>query len=314
MDLFRSMQVFVATVQAGSMSSAATQVGLSPAMVGQHVAALEERLGTRLLNRTTRRQSLTDFGASYIEQCRDILDRVAIADREAEALQTGVRGQLRVTAPTTFGAEVLVPALRRYRELAPDVTLDITLTDRNVDLVEEGFDIAFRIGTLPDNRLIARSLAPYRMMICAAPDYLARKGMPEHPGELSGHEVVGFTPAVRSPWRMSKGEDVVEVEPALLITVNSGQAVRAAARAGLGVVMQPAILLGPDVQAGQLVQLFPDWHLRERPMSLLYYRDRRMTPRLRSFISFAAAEFGVVAEDQASEVGEPSGLVRDFDV
>lgn len=314
MDLFRSMQVFVATVQAGSMSSAAAQVGLSPAMVGQHVAALEERLGTRLLNRTTRRQSLTDFGASYIEQCRDILDRVAIADREAEALQTGARGQLRVTAPTTFGAEVLVPALRRYRELAPEVTLDITLTDRNVDLVEEGFDIAFRIGTLPDNHLIARSLAPYRMMICAAPDYLVRKGMPEHPSELSSHEVVGFTPAARSPWRMSKGGDVVEVEPARTVTVNSGQAVRTAARAGLGVVMQPAILLGPDVQAGQLVQLFPDWHLRERPMSLLYHRDRRMTPRLRSFISFAAAEFGVVAEDQASEVGETSGLVRDFDV
>lgn len=292
MDLFRSMKAFVTAVQAGSMSAAAEQLGLSPAMVGQHVAALEERLGTRLLNRTTRRQSLTDFGASYFEQCRDILDRVAIADREAETQQTTPRGKLRVTAPTTFGAEALVPALKRYRETAPDVVLDLVLTDRNVDLVEEGFDVAFRIGTPPDSRLIARSLMPYRMMICAAPDYLSRKGEPRHPEELSVHEAVGFTPAARSPWRLSKGGETVEITPLRHLTVNSGQALRMAARAGLGVIMQPEILLTADVQAGALVQLLPDWRLGERPMSLLYYRDQRMTPRLRSFISFATAEFG----------------------
>ncbi|MGO4563832.1 LysR family transcriptional regulator [Rhizobium sp. 2YAF20] len=299
MGLFRSMQVFVMAVQEGSMSAAAVRLGMSPAMVGQHVAALEERLGTRLLNRTTRRQSLTDFGTSYVEQCRDILDRVAVADRDAETSQTKARGQLRMTAPTTFGAEVLMPALQRYRALAPEVTLDITLTDRNVDIVEEGFDIAFRIGELPDSRLIARSLTAYRMMICAAPDYLVWRGTPKHPSELSSHEVVGFTPASRSPWRLSKGNEEVEVAPHMSITVNNGQAVRTAARAGLGVIMQPAILLASDVQAGQLVQLFPEWHLRERPMSLIYYRDRRMTPRLRSIISFAIAEFGADPEEPA---------------
>lgn len=314
MDLFRSMQVFVATVQAGSMSAAASGLGLSPAMVGQHVAALEARLGTRLLNRTTRRQSLTDFGASYVEQCRDILDRVAVADQEAEASQTQARGQLRITAPSTFGAEALVPGLRRYREIAPDVSLEITLTDRNVDLVEEGFDIAFRIGTLPDSRLIARSLAPYRMMIAAAPDYLARQGQPEHPRDLSSHETVGFSPSARSPWRLSKGNEVVEVEPAHSIRVNSGQAVRMAACAGLGVVMQPAILLAPDVQTGQLVQLFPDWQLRERPMSLLYYRDRRMTPSLRSFIAFAVTQFGATAENLAYALDETAFSNTEADV
>lgn len=291
MDLFRSMKAFVTAVQAGSMSAAAEQLGLSPAMVGQHVAALEERLGTRLLNRTTRRQSLTDFGASYFEQCRDILDRVAIADREAETQQTAPRGKLRVTAPTTFGAEALMPALKRYRETAPDVMLDLVLTDRNVDLVEEGFDVAFRIGTPPDSRLIARRLMPYRMMICAAPDYVKRMGEPCHPDELSGHEAVGFTPAAMSPWRFSKDGKVVEVSPLRHLTVNSGQALRMAARAGLGVIMQPEILLAADVHAGVLVQLLPDWRLGERPMSLLYYRDQRMTPRLRSFISFAIEEF-----------------------
>jgi DNA-binding transcriptional LysR family regulator len=292
MDVFRSMKAFVTAVQAGSMSAAAEQLGLSPAMVGQHVAALEVRLGTRLLNRTTRRQSLTDFGATYFDQCRDILERVALAELEAETLQTAPRGKLRITAPTTFGAERLVPALRAYREIASEVELDVVLTDRNVDLVEEGFDIAFRIGTPPDSRLIARPLAPYRMMICAAPDYLARNGKPEHPDDLSSHETIGFTPAARSSWRISRGDDVVEVAPLRHLTVNSGQAVRMAARAGLGIVMQPVILLAADVDDGQLVQLLPDWRLGERPMSLLYYRDQRMTPRMRSFISFAMTEFG----------------------
>ncbi len=290
------MQVFVTTVQEGSMSAASGKLGMSPAMVGQHVAALEERLGTRLLNRTTRRQSLTDFGASYVEQCRDILERVAIADQDAEALQAEPRGKLKMTAPTTFGAEVLMPRLQRYRELAPDVTLDITLTDRNVDIVDEGFDIAFRIGELPDSRLIARRLAPYRMMICAAPDYLARRGNPDHPRDLAHHDAIGFAPAARSPWKLAKGDDRVEVVPQMSITVNSGQAVRVAGRAGLGVIMQPSILLSTDVEAGLLVQLFPDWQLRERPMSLVYHRDRRMTPRLRSIISFAISEFGATSE------------------
>jgi DNA-binding transcriptional LysR family regulator len=297
MDLFRSMQAFVTVAQFGSMSAAAPRLGLSAAMVGQHIAALEERLGTRLLNRTTRRQSLTDFGLSYLEQCRDILERVAVADEQAETLQQKPRGQLRITAPMTFGAEVLTPALGRYRDQAPDVTLDIVLTDRNVDLVEEGFDAAFRIGTPPDGRLIARQLAPYRMMICGSPDYLARTGTPAHPTELSNHDSIIFTPAARSPWRLSRGDDKVEVTPARSMTVNSGQAVRMAACAGLGIIMQPATLLMPDVKTGRLVQLFPDWRLGERPMSLLYYRDRRMTPRLRSFIAFSMKEFSASLQD-----------------
>lgn len=298
MDLLRSMHVFVMTVQEGSMSAASGRLGMSPAMVGQHVAALEERLGTRLLNRTTRRQSLTDFGSSYVEQCRDILERVAIADQDAEASQARPRGQLKITAPTTFGTEVLMPALPRYREIAPDVTLDITLTDRNVDIVDEGFDIAFRIGELPDSRLIARHLAPYRMMICAAPDYIARRGHPGHPSDLSEHDAIGFTPAARAPWKLVKGDEEVEVVPRMAITVNSGQAVRLAARAGLGVIMQPSILLSSDVRDGLLVRIFPDWHLRQRPMSLIYHRDRRMTPRLRSIISFAVAEFGAATDQE----------------
>jgi len=306
MDLFRSMQAFVTVVQAGSMSAAAARLGLSSAAVGQHVAALEERLGTRLLNRTTRRQNLTEFGLSYVEQCQDILERIAVAQEQAETLHQAPSGALRITAPSTFGAECLVPALGRYRACAPEVTVDVVLTDRNADLVEEGFDVAFRIGTLPDSRLIARPLAPYRMMICAAPSYLARTGVPTHPTELAAHEMISFTPAARSPWRLSRGDETVEVSPARSITVNSGQAVRMAACAGLGVVMQPAVLLTPDVQTGRLTQLLAEWNLGERPMSLLYYRDRRMTPRLRSFIAFSLQEFAAGLFDGRAGNDDPA--------
>jgi DNA-binding transcriptional LysR family regulator len=290
MDLFRSMQAFVATVQSGSMSAAANALGLSSAMVGQHIAALEKRLDTRLLNRTTRSQSLTDFGAGYFEQCRDILERVAATEEDAQALQAKPRGLLRITAPLTFGTELLAPALGIYRQFAPDVTLDIRLTDRNVDLVEEGIDIAFRIGKLADSRVIARPLAPYRMMVCAAPDYLARRGTPRHPSELAAHDAIGFT-QTRGPWKFDRDGEWLEVTPSPVLTINSGQAMRRAACAGLGVIMQPAMMLERDVEAGALVKLFPEWRLPERPMSLLYYRDRQMTPRLRSFIAFATEAF-----------------------
>ncbi len=292
MDIVRSMRAFVATAQAGSMSAAAIELKLSSAMVGQHIAALEERLGTRLLNRTTRRQSLTEFGASYFEQCRDILERIALAEEAAELQQTEAQGRLRITAPATFGIEALMPALPGYRFAAPGVELDIVLTDRNVDLVEEGIDVAFRIGDMSDTSMIARQLQPYRMVVCASPDYLGRRGHPSHPRELDGHEAVAFTPSARSPWRFMRGDEEVLARPTQMITVNSGQAVRAAARAGLGMIMQPEILVRRDLDAGCLVRVLPGWSLGERPMWLLYYRDRRMTPRLRGFIGFALATFG----------------------
>lgn len=295
MDLFRSMQAFVAVVNAGSMTAAAEQLGVTPAMVGQHVASLETRLGTRLLVRTTRRQSLTDFGASYLAQCRDILDRVALAEQQAETLQQEPRGTLHITAHVTFGAEVLMASLGPYREEAPEVTLDIMLTDRNVDLIEEGFDAAFRVAAPPDGRIIARRLSPYPMVLCASPAYLARAGTPREPADLAGHEAVVFTPAARSPWRLTRGEETIEVMPRRPITANSGQGLRVAACAGLGIVVQPLMLLGADIAAGRLVRLLPEWTLGSRTISLLYYRDRQMTPRLRSFISFAIRTFGTPA-------------------
>ena len=291
MDLFQSMKAFVTTVNSGSMSAAAIQLNLTPAMIGQHIAALESRLGTRILNRTTRRQNLTDFGASYLEQCKDIIERVALADMEAEVQSTEARGALRITAPITFGSSLLMPALKRYRNLFPLVKIDLVLTDRNIDLIEEGIDIAFRIGKVPDSRLIQRMLMPYKMIACAAPIYLAEHGTPNNPSELSKHDLVLFTPAARTPLKWYKNEHQVEVKPKCMVTVNSGHAVVNAAKAGLGIIIQPEILLDPDIHSGNLVQILPDWKLGQRQISILYYRDQKMTPRLRSFIHFALEAF-----------------------
>jgi DNA-binding transcriptional LysR family regulator len=291
MDLFQSMKAFVTTVNTGSMSAAATQLNLTPAMIGQHIAALESRLGTRILNRTTRRQNLTDFGASYLEQCKDIIERVALADMEAEAQSTEARGALRITAPITFGSSLLMPALKRYRNLFPLVKIDIVLTDRNIDLVEEGVDIAFRIGKVPDSRLIQRTLMPYKMIACAAPSYLSEHGIPNHPSELSNHDVVLFTPVARGPLKWYKNEQQIEVKPNCMVTVNSGHALVNSAKAGLGIIFQPEILLESDIKSGNLVRILPDWKLGQRQISLLYYRDQSMTPRVRSFIHFALEKF-----------------------
>lgn len=291
MDLFRAMTVFSEVARAGSMSAASRKLHITPAMVGQHIAALEDRLGMRLLHRTTRRQKLTDFGSSYLEQCHDILERVAISEAQAEGLQDSFGGKLRLTAAVSFGTECLIPALQRYRKMAPDVEIDITLTDRVIDLVDEGIDIAFRIGELDDSSMIGRPLMPYRMAVCASPDYLNVYGTPEHPSELFGHRLLSLSTSSRSPWKLSRGEEKVEIPVQSKLTVNNGQALRMAARSGFGIVMQPEILLSGDIISGRLVRLFQGWHIRERQVWLLYLRDKRMTPKIRAFINFSLEEF-----------------------
>jgi len=291
MDLFQSMKAFVTTVNAGSMSAAATQLNLTPAMIGQHIAALESRLGTRILNRTTRRQNLTDFGASYLEQCKDIIERVALADMEAQAQSTQAMGSLRITAPISFGTSLLMPALNQYRSLNPLVKIDVVLNDRNIDLVEEGIDIAFRIGKVPDSRLIQRVLMPYKMIACAAPSYLKEHGTPSQPSELNQHDLILFTPASRAPINWYKEEQHVEVKPNCMMTVNSGHGLLNAAKSGLGIIIQPEVLLKHDVKSGALEKILPDWSLGQRQISILYYRDQTMTPRVRGFINFALQEF-----------------------
>ena len=292
MDVFDSMQVYVQAVEKGSLSAAATACGISATMAGNHLRTLEKRLGMQLLQRTTRRQHLTAFGEDYYARCKEILRLVAETDAQAQNLQLAPAGKLRISAPVSFGTEALMPALSVYLARYPEVSVDVALCDRVVDLVEEGFEAAIRIGPLPDSALIARSLAPYRLMICASPDYLARRGTPVQPEDLAQHECLSFSPAAVVHWRLTDAQDgICRVPVSGRLQVNHGQALRVAALHGLGIVLQPAILLEADVQAGRLVQLFPEYTLPSRPMSVVYLPDRYRSPKLRSFVDFLVERF-----------------------
>ncbi len=293
MDLLDSMGVYVLAVEKGSLSAAAAACGISATMAGNHLRTLEKRLGMQLLNRTTRRQQLTAFGEDYYTRCKEILRLVSETDAQAQNMQLAPAGKLRISAPVTFGTEALMPALAVYLQRYPEVSVDVALCDRVVDLVEERFEAAIRIGALPDSTaLIARPLAPYRLMICASPDYLARRGTPARPEELSEHECLAFSTAALAHWRLNGAEGASRVAVSGRLQVNQGQALRVAALHGMGIVLQPAILLEADVRAGRLVQLFPGHELPSRPMSVVYLPDRYRSPKLRSFVDFLAERFG----------------------
>ena len=297
MDKLRSMEIFVAVVDAGSFTAAAEAFQISPVMVGKHIKYLEERLGARLLARTTRRQSLTEIGQQYAEQCRQILASIHAAERGAEAMRTAPRGKLKITAPVSFGSECIAPLMADYLDAYPEVSLELNLNDRMVDLVEEGFDAAIRIGALEDSGMVARPLRPYAMVICAAPAYLARHGTPRTPDDLARHECVDFMQWSRHMrWRLSGKEarhDGVTAESRF--RSNNGQALRMAALHGFGIVMQAEILMAGDIAAGRLVPLLADYVPAPRPMHLVYARDRQPTPKLTTFIDFLLERYGPAA-------------------
>lgn len=294
MDRLTSMEVFVAVVEAGSLSAAAQRFNLSAPMVGKHIRHLEERLGARLMTRTTRRQSLTEVGRHFYERCVGILDEVRIAEAGAEALRAAPRGRLRVSAPVSFGSLRIAPALADYLAAWPEVSVELALEDRVVDLAEEGFDAAVRIGVLKDSELVARPLQPYQMRICAAPSYLARMGTPRRAADLLQHQCLGFTHWSRQGgWSSLAGLLAGEEDPPMCRLIsNHGGALRMAALQGVGIVMQAEVLVADDIAAGRLVSLLEDELPPPRPMHLVYPRDRQPVPKLTTFIEFMLSRFG----------------------
>ena len=293
MDKFVSMEVFIAVVEAGSLTAAAERFDLSSAMVGKHIRSLETRLGARLLTRTTRRQSLTEIGRQYYEQCRRIIVDVKAAESLAEAMTSAPRGVLKVTVPLTYGVEVFSPAMTDYLNAWPDVSLELDLSNRIVDLVEDGFDAAIRIGRLPESSLVARPLRPYRMRACASPAYLARKGTPATPADLAGHECLGFLHWGREGlWRLDGDADTDCQLRAGRFRANNGQALKVAALRGFGLVLQPEALLAREIASGELVSVLEDYLPDGAPVHLIYPRDRQPTPKLTTFVDFVIERFG----------------------
>ncbi|QBF28068.1 LysR family transcriptional regulator [Pseudomonas tructae] len=296
MDRLTSMEAFVVAAEAGSYASAALRLGMSAQMVAKHVAALEQRLGARLLNRTTRRQSLTQLGSAYYERCKHILGEAQAADSLAQIMNDMPRGKLKVSAPVTFGSYSLMPLVTDFLRQYPQVEIDLHLTDRLVDLVEEGFEVAFRIGPLSTSSLTARPLAPYRLVTCAAPAYLAARGVPQKPADLHEHECLGYAywsrPADQQ-WQFIQGDTVHKVQVSSRLQVNESRALMSAALDGFGIVLGPEDFLRPALCSGELVRVLVDYQAPSRPMHLLYTANRQRTAKLRRFIEAVMERFAV---------------------
>lgn len=293
MDRLTSMAIFVSVVDLGSFTAAAKAHDISATMVAKHINALEARLDTRLLHRTTRRLSPTEAGRRFTESCRRVLADVAIAEAVgAEVAQTPV-GRLRIAAPVAFGTERVAPLLAAYLDRFPDMQADLVLGDRKVDLIEEGFDLAFRIGALEDDWLVAHPLAPYRLMLAAAPGYLERHGHPETPDDLRDHRLIGFAQfGADDRWTLvgPGGEHVVPLPPPRL-RINHAAALRQAAVAGYGIILQSRVTLDGDLASGRLIPVLADYAPEPRPLTLVRLPDRRMTAGLRAFVEMAVLAF-----------------------
>ena len=293
MDRLSGMEVFVRVVQLGGFTPAAAESGISTTMVSNHIKGLERRLGAKLLNRTTRRQSLTEIGARYYSQCLDVLARIEAAESEAMAMHSRPRGRLKISAPVTLGSQLLTPIFADYLREHPDVEIDLLLNDRIVDLADEGFDAAFRFGELRDSGIVARRLRNLGRTICAAPNYLAHHGTPTKPDDLAKHNCLAFRyvqPETEWVFHHASGDQHVPVKGQM--TVNNGPALLAAALAGAGIAMLPDYLTATDIQAGRLVQLFSEYDFSRAPLHLVYLPDRQMTPKMRSFVEFVFARIG----------------------
>lgn len=300
MDRLSSMAVFVKTCELGSFAATAEAMGMSPQMVAKHVVFLEDRLGTALLHRTTRRQSLTDVGRVFYDRCKQLLSEVEAAESVAHDMRSQPKGVLRVNAPVTFGAYSLAPFVTRYLDRYPDMRIDLTLNDRFVDPLEEGFEVMIRIGEVEDLSLIAIPLAPYRLIACASPEYLTRRGTPRLPLDLEQHDCLAYgdgPSSIPCRWQFTSCGKTEEVRISGRIRSNDWKALLHAAIAGYGITLGPESVLETEISAGRLVQILPDHQAPSRPMHVIYPVGRRPTAKVQSFVEALIEEFGQVEEE-----------------
>jgi DNA-binding transcriptional LysR family regulator len=293
-DRLTSMAVFVAAAEDGSLSSAARRFGLSASMAGKHVSSIETDLGVRLMQRSTRKLHLTDVGQAYYARCKRILEEYEDANREAGDAQQSVHGVLRVAAPITFGAMHLGEVVASYLAQNPRVGVEIMLNDRYVDLLAEGVDVAIRIGRLLDSDLVARRLAPCRMVVCAAPGFLERHGVPRTVPDLRRSPRLAFSEAISSgDWTLTDPAGQTHViDGPIRMTANNTQVLLAAALAGGGVTYGPSFVFGAAIAAGDLVALLPDHQATELTIHAVYPTKRHVSLKLRSFVEHLITSFG----------------------
>ncbi|MCT9810775.1 LysR family transcriptional regulator [Acidovorax sp. Be4] len=287
MDVLQAMKTFTAVVEAGSFVGAMEATGLSKPAVSRHVGELEAHLGTRLLQRTTRRLSLTGEGQTYYQRCKEVLQAVQEAEAEVGSSTGLAQGRLRIGAPHTFGAMYLAPLWGQFAAQNPQVTLEIVLSDRVVDLVEEGYDLAVRIARLPDSSLVSRALARTRIVLCASPTYLAEHGTPLHPHDLARHDVVSYSYwSAGDVWSFAGPQGEVAVRTHARIHANNGDTCRAAALAHQGIILQPDFLLHEDLRSGALVELMPEFRAAELGIFAVYPTRKQLPLKVRRLVDF----------------------------
>ena len=297
MDRFASMEAFVQVVDQGGFAPAARALRISPAMVGKHIRSLEGRLGSRLLNRTTRSVALTDVGRDLYERCRLILHDVDEAERGAAARQQRPAGVLRVAAPAAFTDVLLAEVFARFVAVFPQIELDADCDDRVIDLVKGGFDVAVRLGRLPDSSLRARRLAPLSIVACGTPDYLQRAGTPRLLSDLAGHRCLGYA----NNWAGEGWAFSAEGKRDLVVRLsgpahrsNSAAVLRGLALAGEGLAQLPTFIVGEDLAAGRLVEVLAEHRPRGQWVHAVYPPGRHLPASVRAFVDFMAGHFATM--------------------
>lgn len=292
MDKFQEMRTFVTVVDTGSFVRAADALNLSKTATSRLVGELEARLGTRLLHRTTRKLSLTPEGEVFHERCTRLLEGVAEAEAELAAHLGQAMGQLKVNVPVTFGLLHLAPLWPAFMALHPKVELDITLSDRLVDLVDEGYDLAVRIARLQTSSLVSRQLTSTRMVLCASPQYLRRHGVPAHPSDIAQHSVIAYTLlSMGEQWEFEGPQGPVSVKVLPRMRTNSGDTCCAAAVQHQGIVLQPSFLVGAHLASGALVEVLPQYRSIELGVYAVYPTRKHLTPKVRALVDFLVNAF-----------------------
>lgn len=289
------MNVFVKSADLGSFAATAELLEMSPQMVAKHITFLETRLGTTLINRTTRRQSLTDVGRAYYDRCKLVLAEVESADSLALDMHTQPKGILKVSAPMTFGAFSMPPFITKFLSIHPEIQIDLSLSDRLIDPLEEGIEVMIRVGQLEDSSLIARPLSPYRLIACASPDYLSEWGTPSTLNDLANYSCLIYatwSSTTSCRWRFTRDGKTQDAPVNGRFRCNDWRALLHAAITGFGIILGPENILAAEVRSGRLVRVLTDYEGPAKPMHVVYPADRKPTIKLRSFVDALVDEFG----------------------
>lgn len=293
MDRIDAMRAFVTVVSAGTFTRAADRLKMSPQLVSKYVSQLEQHLGVRLLNRTTRKIHLTEAGTSYHQRAQQVLNDIDDMESQIGDLQTQAQGLLRISAPVSFAIRHMTPFLNEFQKAHPGVGIDLQLNDRKVDVVEEGFDIVLRIGHLKSSSLIAKRIAPVRLLMCASPAYLKQHGTPQHPEDLRGHRYLRYSymeldaskPLYR--WLQSNSQDGIRD-----MISNNGDVLIEAAIAGAGIALQPTFISGSAIKEGKLQVVLPEYEPEPMGLYAVYAHRQLLASKVRSFVDFIDGYFG----------------------